>query len=86
MDQLDGYKGSEFLREVERRVQRNDFPSLEEARMGVIVGRCWKGEYRSALEVMVDVKRFIEERGMRVVSDGVAGLDLAWFWDPACGN
>lgn len=38
------------------------------------------GEYRSALEVMVDVKRFIEERGMRVVSDDVAGLDLARLW------
>ncbi len=40
---------------------------------------CWKGEYRSASEVMVDVKRFNEERGMRVVSDDVAGLDLAGF-------
>lgn len=40
---------------------------------------CWKGEYRSALEVMVEVKRFIEEHGMRVVSDDVAGLDLAGF-------
>lgn len=47
--------------------------------MGVIVGRCWKWEYRSPLEVVVDVKQFIEERGMRVVSDDVAGLDLAGF-------
>lgn len=67
MDELDGYKGIE------------DFPSSEDARMGVIVGRYWKGDYRSALEVMVDVKGFIEERGVRVVNEDVAGLDLAGF-------
>lgn len=27
----------------------------------------------------MDVKQFMEERGMRVVSDDVAGLDLAGF-------
>lgn len=68
MEQFDGYEeDDEFFQEVERRVQQNDFPSLEEAKMGVIVGKCWKGEYRSTLEVMVDVKGFIEEREMKVV-------------------
>lgn len=43
---------------------------------------CWEGEYRSASEVMVDVKRFIEERGMRVVSDDVAVLVLrSCLWE-----
>lgn len=80
MEQLDDYEeDDEFFQEVERRVQQNDYPSLEEAKMGVIVGKCWKGGYRSALEVMVDVKGFIDERGMKVVNEDVADLDRASF-------
>ncbi|MCJ1346305.1 hypothetical protein MMC31_004520 [Peltigera leucophlebia] len=66
MEQLDDYEeDDEFFQEVERRVQQNNYPSLEEAKMGVIVGKYVKG--------------FIEERGMKVVNEDVADLDRASF-------
>lgn len=50
--------------EVEEMISRGALPALEEEKLGKLVKRCWLGEYESALDIMADLKIFLNQPGV----------------------
>ncbi|KAG9664087.1 hypothetical protein KCU64_g917, partial [Aureobasidium melanogenum] len=65
--------------EVQEMISTGSLPALEGEKLGHLVRKCWVGEYKSAVEVMADLKVFLTERGFEVEKDDIRGYDFRRF-------
>jgi hypothetical protein len=57
---------------------RDQLQALEEARLGSVLLKAWKGEYESAKQVAEDIRTIAEEVGIKIVSSEVQ-VDNDWM-------
>ncbi|KEQ60474.1 uncharacterized protein M437DRAFT_68022 [Aureobasidium melanogenum CBS 110374] len=65
--------------EMEEIISTGSLPVLEEEKLGHLVKKCWLGEYKSASEIMADLKVFLTQRGFKVEEDDIRGYDFRTF-------
>lgn len=68
----EGFEGGPNEMEVERRrrVAAKQFPVLEEEMLGVVMGKCWRGEYASSMQAVDELKFSLEQIGFECEGNG----------------
>lgn len=52
-------------------IKTEEFPSLDDEKLGRFVRKCWTGEYEKAEDVLKDIVTYLEERDVDVEGDDI---------------